>query len=286
MQEAVIKERLADPTGCRLVYIGSSPTPELWDHLWGLDETSVRQALAPSKEANAIVAMTARYLGRNAGTILEGGCGRGQFVAALHAAGYTVIGIDFAENTVRTLNAFAGHLDIRKQDLRALQLSDGSIAGYWSIGVIEHFWGGFDSLASEMARVIADDGYLFCSFPHLNLLRSIKMRLGLYRRIDGSSKPEGFYQFALHQDRVVARMADHGFACCHRVHQSGLKGLLGELGPISTLLQRLYDYPGSMLPVRAFRWLLNAIFTHLGCSHSILLIFRRLPRQQPSSVER
>ena len=52
--------------------------------------------------------------------------------------------MDFAEESVRRARLEYPGLDIREGDVRSLPFPAGHFDGYWSIGVIEHFWGGYD----------------------------------------------------------------------------------------------------------------------------------------------
>jgi SAM-dependent methyltransferase len=78
------------------------------------------------------------------GLILEGGCGIGQMVHAFKWQGYNAVGIDFARRTIKRVKVAVPELDIRFGDVRNLPFRDGEIAGYWSFGVIEHFWEGYE----------------------------------------------------------------------------------------------------------------------------------------------
>ena len=45
------------------------------------------------------------------------------------------------------------------RDLDDLPVEDESVDGYWSLGVIEHFYDGYGEILSEMHRVIKRDGF-------------------------------------------------------------------------------------------------------------------------------
>ncbi|MCB1759314.1 MAG: class I SAM-dependent methyltransferase [Gammaproteobacteria bacterium] len=276
--ENPISSRLFDKANDRLIYIGKSATPDLWDTLWSMDREAVQRSLSPTRDCDQLVAVTRHHLDPSEGAILEGGCGRGQYVAALTRAGFKTIGIDYAQETVKALNEHAPDLDIRFGDVRSLPLQESSVAGYWSIGVIEHFWDGFETLAAEMSRVIKDGGCLFCSFPFLNPMRQLKARMGLYPLAEFESEPSDFYQFALSKPVVVETMSRHGFTLVGETRLAGFKGILGELGPLSSALEPLYEYEGNSLFVRGVRKAVDLLFTKIGCSHSIQLVFRRRAR--------
>jgi SAM-dependent methyltransferase len=279
VRENPVSARLLDRERSQLIYVGASAVPELWDSLWALDAEAVANATAPNRDGAKFVRMTSRYLQPSDGVILEGGCGAGQFVAALRRGGFQSVGLDFAPATVRALNEHAPELDIRLGDLRSIPLPDASVAGYWSIGVIEHFWDGYRPLATEMARVVKSGGYLFCSFPFMNSLRSLKARLGLYPSADFKEEPRDFYQFALRHTGVIDTMAEYGFSYVTAHRSSGLKGILGELGGAEAPLEWLYSYGGSSFLVRGLRRICDAALSALGTPHSILLVFRREPRR-------
>jgi hypothetical protein len=75
-------ERYYDKNNRRLIYVGQAATPGMWDKHWSLDETSARKLLQ-SSGSRQLTRVTSRYLKPQDGPILEGGCGRGQHVAAL-----------------------------------------------------------------------------------------------------------------------------------------------------------------------------------------------------------
>lgn len=277
-QDNPISARLLDRRSGQLVYLGASATPELWDGLWSLDREAVGAATAPSPSADSLAKFTQRFIGPEDGPVVEGGCGTGQFVAALDRSGFRAIGIDFAPATVRALNAFAPHLDVRLGDLRSIDLPDASVAGYWSLGVIEHFWDGYEPLAREMSRVLKDGGFLFCSFPYMSPLRRAKARLGLYPTCEFTDEPSGFYQFALRHDLVIRRMSAFGFDFVESQSSSAIKGVLGECGTLSSGLERLYYYPGRSVAIRAMRRGVEITLGALGTSHSMQIVFRRRPR--------
>ncbi len=283
--ENPISLRLFDRTNNRLIYFGKNATPDLWDTLWSLDKEVVHKSISPSRDGDHLVAFTKRYLKPDDGIVLEGGCGRGQYVAALSRAGFQTIGIDYAQETVKALNEHAPELDIRLGDVRSLPMQDGSVTGYWSIGVIEHFWDGFDPLAIEMSRVIKDGGYLFCSFPFLNPLRRLKARMGLYPTADFISEPPEFYQFALSKPFVVQIMSNYGFTLIEETPLGGFKGILGEFGILSSMLEPLYNYEGKSFIIRGMRRAVDLLLTAMGSPHSIRLVFQRRARDLNSDSD-
>ena len=124
------------PKSDRLIYLDEKPTPEFWDAHWEIEGTP-----PPVNPKDEVITVSRKYIAPNA-RVLEGGCGRANKVKALVDAGFNAIGIDFAEDTVREARRTYKDLDVRKGDVRSLDFPDDNFDGYWSIGVIEHFWNG------------------------------------------------------------------------------------------------------------------------------------------------
>jgi len=190
----------------RLIQVGRKASAEFWDDTWSRNEI----AAYDPKSVAPILELTKRFLPAGS-TILEGGCGAGGKVAALTAAGYRMVGVDYAPETVSRLNQLCPEFDIRVGDVFHLDFPDGYFDGYWSFGVIEHFWAGYHTLVREAHRVIRDQGYLFLTFPCMSPLRKLKAEMGFYKRWQGADEPEGFYQFILSVHDVAQVLKSCGF---------------------------------------------------------------------------
>ena len=211
------------------------------------------------------------------GIILEGGCGRGKNVASLVNNGYRVIGIDYAEKTVSILNQCVPVLDIRLGDVRKLPFDDNYFIGYWSLGVIEHFWEGYESIALEMSRVLKDNGYLFLTFPYMSPLRRIKGKLRLYDLWQKTVPSNNFYQFALNSKLVIGDFQKLGFKLVRTLPWDGIKGTKDEIVIIKPLLQKLYDYKGNNIFIKFIRMSISMIMSPIA-GHNVLLILKKCPR--------
>ena len=193
------------PEADRLVYLDEQATPEFWDARW-----EAEGAPPPVSPRDEVRSVTPRYLGPGS-RVLEGGCGRANKVKAMVDDGFDAIGVDFAEETVQRARVNFPGLDVRQGDVRSLAFPDSYFDGYWSIGVIEHFWTGYDRILAEAARVLKPLGVLFLTAPWFSPYRSRKARTGGYPEIDCHEEPEAFYQFALGRSEVSAKLAEHGF---------------------------------------------------------------------------
>lgn len=256
-----------DPARRRIVFFSENATPEFWDRQWSYAD------LAGKVEAGAnweYLSITRRYLPPDAGPVLEGGCGIGHAVYGLQKAGYEAIGLDFARKTLESVRAIFPSLDLREGDVRNIPLPDASVAGYWSLGVIEHFYEGYDPILREMARVIRPGGILFLTVPHMSWLRRTKARLGLYPRLPDQPALDRFYQFALDRGQLLADLRRAGFDILETRADDGLKGFKDEIRWGRRWLQELYD---GKRRSRARKPLERLLSTFAG--HILLVVARR-----------
>lgn len=265
-------EKYFDKSNRRLIYLGSSATPEFWDNEWRLDD-SIREQIVGIK-STYVVRTTKKYLTPMDGIILEGGCGPATHVAALTNSGYTCIGVDSAALTVSILNRSIPELDVRLGDLRKLDFPDESVAGYWSLGVIEHFWEGYHEIGREMARVIRPGGFLFLTFPTMSALRRIKAAYSGYPKWQDEYNHDLFYQFALDQRDVIAIYQSLGFKFIKSEYRNGIDGLESEISILRKVLNALSECKDESRAAWYFRAIISKLSAPVA-GHSSLLILQR-----------
>lgn len=255
------------PRAGRLVYLHEKATPEFWESHWRAEGPP--RAVGPRDD---VITVTRKYL-RPGSRVLEGGCGRANKVKALSDAGFEAVGIDFASDSVEQARRHFPGLDVRKGDVRALEFPDHHFDGYWSIGVIEHFWTGYDAILSEAGRVLRPGGFLFLTAPWFSPYRQRKARNGGYRQLDFREEPEAFYQFALPRSEILEQLARHGFQLVQwrgRVAEISMKEDMSRFRrPISWLL----DSRGSIFKRVARRLIAGSLNSY--CGHSFLAVARR-----------
>jgi SAM-dependent methyltransferase len=255
------------PGARRLVYLHEKATPAFWDDRW----RSVGKPPVVSPKDDVVI-ITRKYLPPGS-RVLEGGCGRANKVKAMADAGFQVVGIDFAEDTVRQATLDYPHLDIRKGDVRSLDLPAASFDGYWSIGVIEHFWDGYGPILAEAARVLKPGGYLFLTAPWFSPYRTYKARTRGYPATDFVGEPNSFYQFALSREEVSSQLAYHGFDVLRWHGRASEISLQEDMRSFRREIEWLFGSRGSIVK-RAFNRILTRTLAPY-CGHSFLAISRR-----------
>lgn len=261
-----------DSTRNRLVFIRTKATADFWDDLWSTED--LRKDIQKGAHDRFITKNTRKFLQPSSDIrILEGGCGKGQFVYALSEANYQAYGIDFAPKTVAKIHEAMPDLKITLGDVRKTEFPDDFFDGYWSIGVIEHFYQGYAETIREMARITKPGGYLFLTFPYLSPLRKLKALVGCYPLFKEKAVDlNNFYQFALDHVGVTKDLENIGFSLVYKKPFDGIKGFKDEAGPLQPLLQRIYNHPSfiAKLFTSALSFLLSPV-----SSHSILLVLKK-----------
>lgn len=262
-------QRYLDVESRQIVYCRNVATSTFWDGHW--KETDLPKTHAAPRN-RLVHSVTRRYLKPGA-TILEGGCGPATTVAVLDRAGHHAVGLDFAVGTLRDVHAVAPQLRLAAGDVFRLPFADKAFDGYWSLGVIEHFHGGYAGILAEAARILRPGGFLFLTFPWMSPLRRKKADRGCYPPLPVDFEPlrDGFYQFALNAETVSEALLHTGFSIVSRRGIDALKGIKDECSP-NGVLSGLYNSPG-LLP-KGLRLALNTTLGNL-VGHALLMVARR-----------
>jgi SAM-dependent methyltransferase len=259
----IVYQQAAD----RLVYLHAKATPEFWEEYWRTEGKA-----PPASEHDEVVQITRRHLSSGA-RILEGGCGRADKVHSLQRAGFKATGVDFAADAVRQARIDYPDIDVRQGDVRALEFPDGSFDGYWSIGVIEHFWDGYQQIVAEAARVLRPGGILFLTAPWFSPMRRRRARGGSYPRVPFASEPADFYQFALSREDVTRHLDAAGFDIERWDGTACEMSLREDLPSMRAPVEWLFGSRGGY-PKRILRRLVTRTLDR-WCGHSFMAIARR-----------
>lgn len=228
--------RYYDQTNHRLIYIDKKADSKFWDAQWRTD--NFEQAIKGPRNRFTLK-YTSKYVGP-CGRLLEGGCGHGDKVYSLYKQGYDVYGVDYASETVQQINRYAPELKVSVGDVRNLHFEDGFFDGYWSFGVIEHFYEGYFPILQEMHRVLRRGGYLFLTAPSMSWLRNIKAKLGQYPEFqENEDNKENFYQFALNPSSVIKNFQDRNFQLIEMKAYGGNIGIQQDINVLQPLLNKV-----------------------------------------------
>lgn len=257
-----------DQTNQRLVFISKKANPAFWDQHWNqcLNKKIYQDRIS---SFDPVLRITKKFLSPGS-KVLEGGCGLGQNVSKLSLQGYKVWGVDYAPQTVRRAKEYFSKLNIKKADVKNLPFPANYFDGYWSIGVIEHYYQGYEEIFAEMARVIKKEGFLFLSFPYMSCWRKTKAKLNFYPPWqEDKNLRENFYQFALEGNKVKEDLKTQGFREVARYYLDATKGLKDECRLLKPILQKIYDaqFQG-----------INFLISLLGSrfmGHSLLLVLKK-----------
>ena len=115
-----------------------------------------------------ILKYTPRY-----GKVCEAGCGMGRYVFYLNRLGIDIDGLDFEQGTIDGLNAWKkkndfGQISFLQGDVTKLPYETGSLSGYISLGVVEHFIEGPHVPLKEAFRVLRPGGIAIITTPSVS----------------------------------------------------------------------------------------------------------------------
>ncbi len=248
---------------------------DFWDDHWAKDDWN--EIEIKGKKDRFVGKITKKFLKPNRSLkVLEGGCGKGQYVYSLNRAGYDAYGIDYAQATVSKVNRLFPRLNINFSDIRKTDFPDNFFDAYWSLGVIEHFYDGYTEILDEMHRVLKPGGYAFVTFPYMSPLRKLRARLGRYpefdeKRLDMSK----FFQFALDAKRVQENFSEKGFEMVYRRSFDGIKGLKDELDDFP-YFQKIFKkiYYSKNFFIKIIKYTIHLSLAPI-CGHIVLMTFKK-----------
>jgi SAM-dependent methyltransferase len=257
--------------GC-IVYTKKRADGEFWDDTWNSQGNWIKEITPKASMLSAPVKLVKRFC-KPEGKVLEAGCGMGQYVFRLSQEGYVCTGIDYAKKTVQTLNQNFPNLDIREMDVFNLsELKPSSYDCYYSGGVIEHFWEGYDGILKMAKRILKLNGIAIFTFPFMSENRK---RMSKTIPVLENRKPDNFYQFALDPIEFETKMKKLGFDLLHKNTRNGLKGFI-EAYPKFFLLKKLYEYKGKSKLYKCVRAILSKTFAQIGYGHTIEMVFKKI----------
>ena len=269
-------KKVYDRINDRLICYRRNANDSFWDEHWS--KSSISNVYKSISKYNLVLLITKKYLNPQDGPILEGGCGIGQFVYSLSKANYKCVGIDFAKNTVKRAKKLNLKLDLRVMDIRKLDFPDNFFAGYWSMGVIEHFFDGYDDILNEMYRVLMPGGFIFITVPVISRLRKLKILLGQYIEISDNKHKllnfSDFYQFILNRKKIINDFRNVGLNLVEIRNKGGIKGLKDEILILKVLFTHILELRNQNVFTKAMVKFLDIILSPIT-GHMALFVFKK-----------
>jgi hypothetical protein len=259
-----------DKVNKRLVFIEQKADMNYWDNLWQTKIKNIRYNKQLPKY-NPYLNTTRKYLSPG-DLILEGGCGLALNSHHFRLAGFHPIALDYAQKTISFLKENVPEVNPVIGDVRNLELDDNSVHGYWSFGVIEHFYEGYTPIALEAKRIIKKGGYFFVTFPHMSNLRKCKAIFNKYPIWSEEENKESFYQFALNKSSVIKYFSELGFVLEETQNIGGILGLANEIKFARKLL-KLINNSNNIL-IKIIKKTLDTLISPFS-SHITLLILKK-----------
>jgi ubiquinone/menaquinone biosynthesis C-methylase UbiE len=140
-------------------------------------------------------------------SILDGGCGTGDWVLSLASEDFDVTGLDLSRKTVAQLQARFPKAKFSAGDIRATEFPDSTFDAYFSWGVFEHFESGPQYCIREAVRILKPGGLLFVSVPHDNLRHALRT---VFEFHSPQSEAVRFYQYRFTRSELARELAIGG----------------------------------------------------------------------------
>jgi SAM-dependent methyltransferase len=169
--------RIVQCLSCTLVYLGNPPPEEaLYDDYYAGETLPLNEYRSDSgdprlRELHAINRQRIDRIGRMrpAGTLLDIGCGRGQFLHTAREHGYETYGIDVSERAIdQARREFGLEVDVRTLEDLVASGRKFDVVTLWH--VLEHFVEPLPALA-QVHALLRDDGICVAEVPNLRSLK-------------------------------------------------------------------------------------------------------------------
>ena len=203
---------------------------EVWDRHWrGLHggQSSLFGRFASLVRRTVLRRAVRHYTGRffpAEGTLVEAGCGTGQASASVRRLRRRLVGLDFSLPALAAARREGPYQLLLRGDIRALPFRAGSVAGIWSLGVMEHFHPGEGrAILEEFRRALRPGCYAVLFWPPaFGLSRLVLAPLEWLR-----SRPGRRFRFFPDE---VNRLRSRRHAR-HTLREAGLEPVAADLTP-------------------------------------------------------
>jgi SAM-dependent methyltransferase len=221
-----------------VMYRTGAGTPEFWEKTWLVSPPCRMRGYTLPRWYQPVFE---RWLKRD-GLIVEAGCGNGNLLRMMtnHWPDTRIEGLDFAENAVAENRRIHPEGRYRVGDVRDLPYQTGELAGYLSMGVVEHFDDAERArILREAARALRPGGVAVITVPHLSPARRFRTLIGGFDPEPPGPTP-GFYQFFFTTREITRQVEAAGLRVVAIDGYDCKRGLSDACGPITArLLDRL-----------------------------------------------
>lgn len=172
----------------------SGSTQAFYDRIAGVYDTVFQRH---SVHADVMMEAVREYMPcADDGAVIDLACGTGLLTERLAEAGYSPIGIDFSEASLRVLQARLPRVHVVQADAERLALASGCASAVLCLGSWRHF-SNPDAVASEIARVLRPGGFAIIgyfppAFGGVFQLRDSWLRVRIERVYDYVVKLAGY----------------------------------------------------------------------------------------------
>lgn len=243
----------------RIAYYSNRADNSYWDDIWAFQISAEYYAKYEQGDLGEYAPFFEKYLNEQ-DRIIEAGCGTGRFVVALLARGYVnVQGIDWGRPTIEKVKTLYPDLPIEVGNAMDVSSNNEFYDAYISLGVVEHRRAGPEPFLKEANRILKPGGIALISVPYVNPLRSLKRKLGHYRKLN--LKGFEFYQYAFEKRAFENLLIEAGFNLILAKGISGMYGIKEELPLIAAFFNH---FPGAWRIEKILRnWSILNSFGHM-----------------------
>ncbi|MDZ4768504.1 MAG: class I SAM-dependent methyltransferase [Chloroflexota bacterium] len=184
-------------------------TRRAWEDIWDHASVEIELQTQTYTRARETIAHYLPYLPKD-GIILEAGSGLGAALLPLKAAGYSVVGLDYAENALHISHQHDPALRLAVGDVHTLPFAENSIGAYLSFGVFEHFEAGMARPLAEAYRVLRRGGVLVLTIPYPSIIHDL-VQWQRDRRHVGALTDDAFFESTYSRDALIDAVRSVGF---------------------------------------------------------------------------
>jgi SAM-dependent methyltransferase len=189
---------------------------KFWTERWQKNVNLPDPEFVALREEFKLMKPTLEKAGKGA-SILDAGCGMGEWTVFLNQLGYQTTGLDISEETIRRLQTIFPNHEFMRGDIRKTVFPAETFDLLFSWGAFEHFENGPGECLRESFRILKPGGCLFISVPFdnwrhvLRSMRSLEDSDPYYHPDKAYPGPMRFYQWRFTRSEIEQEVVMAGF---------------------------------------------------------------------------